>query len=242
MRMEADSRPLVGINVLDITANMSGPFATMILGDQGADVIKVEPPGGDPLRELGTGREGLSGYYANVNRSKRSVVLDLANGRGIEALQKLADWADVAVHNYRPEAAARLRIDADSLRNGRPHLIHVTITGFGSRGPLAGEPAYDHVIQAVSGICARQADPSTGEPEMIRQGIVDKLTGWATAQAVASALVGRSRRGEGEAIDVCMLDVAIATLWPDGMMNHTVLDPARRRPDISPWVYIAPHS
>ncbi len=225
--------PLTGIKVLDITANMSGPFGTMILGDQGADVIKLEPPGGDPIRNLGTGTDGLTAYYANLNRSKRSVVLDLELAESRPVFERLLDWADVVVHNYRPAAAKSLRIDDESVRATRPNLIHVTIVGFGSTGPKAGHPAYDHVIQAMSGLCDRQRDPRTGEPAMIRNGIADKLTGWAMAQAVCAALVGRATTGEGRSVEVCMLDVNVATLWPDGMMNHTVLHPEHTRPDIS---------
>jgi crotonobetainyl-CoA:carnitine CoA-transferase CaiB-like acyl-CoA transferase len=147
--------------------------------------------------------------------------------------ERLLDWADVVVHNYRPAAAAALGIDADAVRATRPHLIHVTIVGFGSTGPKAGHPAYDHVIQAMSGICDRQRDPRTDEPAMVRNGIVDKLTGWAMAQAVCAALVGRATTGEGRCVEVCMLDVNVATLWPDGMMNHTVLHPVNQRPDLA---------
>ena len=225
--------PLTGIKVLDITANMSGPFATMILGDQGADVIKLEPPSGDPIRNLGTGTDGLTAYYANLNRSKRSLVLDLEDPAARPTFDRLLDWADVVIHNYRPAAAQALGIDADAVRSGRPLLIHVTIVGFGSTGPKAGHPAYDHVIQAMSGICDRQRDPRTGEPAMVRNGVVDKTTGWAAAQAICAALVGRASTGEGRAIEVCMLDVNVATLWPDGMMNHTALHPEHQRPDIA---------
>jgi crotonobetainyl-CoA:carnitine CoA-transferase CaiB-like acyl-CoA transferase len=111
--------PLAGIKVLDITANMSGPFGTMILGDQGADVIKLEPPGGDPIRNLGTGTDGLTAYYANLNRSKRSVVLDLELAESRPVFERLLDWADVVVHNYRPAAAKSLRIDDESVRATR---------------------------------------------------------------------------------------------------------------------------
>jgi crotonobetainyl-CoA:carnitine CoA-transferase CaiB-like acyl-CoA transferase len=232
--------PLTGLKVLDVTANMSGPFATMVLGDQGADVVKLEPLIGDPIRDLGTGSDGLSAYYANLNRSKRSLALDLTRDEARPVFDRLCDWADVVVHNYRPAAAASLGIDAESVRAGRPRVVHVTITGYGSRGPNAGRPVYDHVIQATSGFCDRQRDPSTGEPAMVRHGIVDKLTGWATAQAVCAALVQRGITGEGRAIEVCMLDVAIATLWPDGMMNHTVLEPQHERRDISSGFKVRP--
>ncbi len=174
--------PLTGIKVLDITANMSGPFGTMILGDQGADVIKLEPPGGDPIRNLGTGTDGLTAYYANLNRSKRSVVLDLELAESRPVFERLLDWADVVVHNYRPAAAKSLRIDADSVRATRPNLIHVTIVGFGSTGPKAGHPAYDHVIQAMSGSAIASATRARASRR------------WSATASPTSSPVGRWRR------------------------------------------------
>lgn len=228
----AHGPPLAGVHVLDITANMSGPFGTMILGDQGADVIKLEPLDGDPMRNVGSGSAGMSGYFANLNRSKRCLAMDLADPSSRPVLEVLLDWADVVVHNYRPAAATALGIDADAVRSGRDRLIHVAVVGYGTTGPFAGRPAYDHVIQALSGFGARQAE-GDGEPRLVRHGIIDKLTGLAVAQAVSSALVRQAREGLGRSVVIGMLDVAIAVLWPDGMMNHTVVEPELSRPDIS---------
>src|SRR5262249_27848749 len=136
------------------------------------------------------------------------------------------------VHNTRPAAATKLGIDA-SLRTGRPRLIHAAIVGFGNVGPYAGRPAYDHVLQALSGFAARQA--VGGEPSLIRQGVIDKATGYLAAQAITAALFERTNTGVGQALEVCMLDLAVAMLWPDGMMNHTMIDPdpALVRPSIA---------
>lgn len=231
--------PLYGVRVLDITANMSGPFATMILGDQGADVIKLEPLDGDPIRNVGSGSPGMSTFFANLNRSKRFIAMDLSRPESRPVLDSLLDWADVVVHNYRPAAAIPLGIDADSVRMGRERLVHVTVTGYGMSGPYAGRPAYDHVIQALSGVAARQAEHD-GEPRMVRHGIVDKLAAITVAQAVSSALVRQGRSGRGCAISISMLDVAVTVLWPDGMMNHTALAPERTLPDISNGFRLTP--
>lgn len=229
---QPDGPPLAGVHVLDITANMSGPFGTMILGDQGADVIKLEPIEGDPMRNVGSGSAGLSGYFANLNRSKRCLAMDLTHPDARPIFEALLDWSDVVVHNYRPAAATTIGIDADTVRSGRERLIHVTVVGYGTTGPFAGRPAYDQVIQALSGFGARQAE-GDGEPRLVRHGIIDKLTGMTLAQAVSSALVRQVRDGTGRSIVIAMLDVAVSVLWPDGMMNHTVLEPDRSLPEIS---------
>ncbi|MDQ2637414.1 MAG: CoA transferase [Actinomycetota bacterium] len=227
--------PLAGIHVLDFTANMSGPMATMILGDQGADVIKVEPPEGDVIRALGSARNGMSAYFANLNRSKRFVTADVKSSEGAELIDKLLDWADVMIHNFRPGVTERLGLDADTVRNGRPELIYVEITGFGTVGPYGNRPAYDHVIQAISGFAANQrlARDATSRPALVRQGIIDKLTGMAAAQATTAALLQRNQTGVGRTVEVRMLDVAVATLWPDAMMSSTLLEPHDAQPSIA---------
>ena len=213
--------------------NMSGPLATMILADQGADVIKVEPPDGDVIRRLGTGRGGTSAFFANLNRTKRSIVIDLQQPAGLATLVSLVERADVFIQNFRVGVADRLGVGADDLRRGRPRLVYVSITGFGTEGPLAANPAYDHVVQALSGTVARQIDPKVGVPEFVRQGIVDKTTAYTVAQAVTAALLGRERSGEGAVVEISMLDVAISFLWPDGMMNHTCLDDVTVMPEVA---------
>jgi crotonobetainyl-CoA:carnitine CoA-transferase CaiB-like acyl-CoA transferase len=204
--------------------NMSGPFGTMMLADQGADVIKVEPPGGEVIRKVGTGRNGTTTYFANLNRNKRSIVIDLQTERGRSVLLRLADAADVFIQNFRLGVADRLGLGSDQLLVGRPRLVYVSITGFGPEGPLAPAPAYDHSVQALSGMAARQADPKNGVPDLVRHGIVDKATAYTAAQAITAALLTRERTDRGGSIEISMLDVAINFLWPDGMMSHTSLE------------------
>ncbi len=221
--MSHPALPLEGIRVIDLTSNMSGPLATMVLADQGADVVKIEPLTGDAIRSVGSGHSGMSAYFANVNRGKRSVAVDLRNPRGKALVERLVEGADVFVQNFRHGVADRLGLGPDALLAAHPTLIYASVSGFGTEGPLADAPAYDHVVQALSGIAAIQSDG--GEPAMIRHGAIDKATAWTTAQAVTAALFHRTRTGTGTRVDVSMLDVAVAFLWPDGMMDHTVLDP-----------------
>jgi crotonobetainyl-CoA:carnitine CoA-transferase CaiB-like acyl-CoA transferase len=226
--------PLDGVRIVDFSANMSGPYATMILGDQGADVIKIEPLDGDALRHVGSGSPEMSAYFANLNRSKRSIALDLTKADSRVVVDALLDSADVALHNFRSSVAERLRLESKDVRGPRPTLIYVAIGGFGPDGPYGGRPAYDHVIQALSGFAARQSDLKTGEPNLVRQGVIDKTTGIMAAQAVTAALFERTRTGVGREINIQMLDVAVSFLWPDGMMNLTMLDPPSDvQPDIS---------
>ena len=226
--------PLEGVRVVDFTANMSGPYATMLLGDQGADVIKIEPLDGDALRHVGSGVPEMSAYFANLNRSKRSVAIDLTKDESHQMVEALLNSADVVIHNFRPSVAERLNLEGPDVREGRPKVIYVGIGGFGPDGPYGGRPAYDHVIQALSGFAARQSDLKTGEPNLVRQGVIDKMTGIMVAQAVAAALFERTRTGLGREIDIQMLDAAVSFLWPDGMMNLTMVDPTGdEQPDIS---------
>ena len=217
-------RPLAGIRVVDLTTNMSGPMATMVLADEGADVVKIEALGGDPIRSVGSGQEGMSAYFANNNRGKRSIAIDLSTDRGREIVLRLVDGADVFAQNFRPGVIERLGLGPDVVMRANPRIVYASISGFGSTGPLADAPAYDHVVQALSGFVAIQS-AGTGEPSMVRHGVIDKATALQLAQAVTAALFRRERTGEGARIDVSMLDAAIAFLWPDGMMDHTVDEP-----------------
>jgi crotonobetainyl-CoA:carnitine CoA-transferase CaiB-like acyl-CoA transferase len=223
--------PLAGVRIVDFTANMSGPFATMILGDQGADVIKVEPISGDIIRSMGMRDRGVSAYFANLNRSKRSIALDLASSGSRRVIDTLLDSADVVVHNFRPGLDAEFGLDAPSVRRNRPRLVYAAINGFGTAGPYGGLPAYDHVIQALSGFAAIQG--VDGEPGMIRHGIVDKATGLSAAQAITAALLQRALTGEGQQLEIQMLGVATALLWPDGMMDHTMTVGKNAEPSVA---------
>jgi len=220
--------PLEGVRVVDLTTMISGPLATMLLADQGADVVKIEAPDGDLVRRMGVGRDGLSATFLSANRGKRSVVLDLKSDPGMAALRRLVATADVLVQNFRPGTAERMGLGEDAMRKLRPDLIYVSISGFGETGPYAGKRVYDPVIQALSGLAAIQADRDTGRPRMIRTIIPDKLTAMAAAQAITAALFARARHGGGQHVRLAMLDAMIAFLWPEGLVTLTFPDFADR--------------
>ncbi len=213
--------PLEGIRIVDLTSMISGPVATMLLADQGADVIKVEPPSGDLVRAMGAGQKGISPTFLSSNRGKRSLVLDLKTPRGVELLTKLVKTADVFVQNFRPGAVERMGIGEDVMRAARPDLVYVSISGFGATGPYAHKRVYDPVIQALSGLASIQADRDTGRPRMVRTIVPDKLTAMTAAQAITAALFSRQRTGDGQHIRLSMLDAMIAFLWPEGLVQLT---------------------
>jgi crotonobetainyl-CoA:carnitine CoA-transferase CaiB-like acyl-CoA transferase len=213
---------LSGVRIVDVTQNLSGPMATMILGDQGADVIKVEPPGiGDFTRAMGGTKRGVAPAFAVINRNKRSVALNLRDPRGLELIKRLVARADLFVQNHRPGVAERIGIGEAALRAVKSDLVYVSISGFGESGPYAHQRVYDPVIQAISGLAAIQADVETGRPHMIRLIIPDKVTALAAAQAMTAALFARQRTGEGQHVRLAMLDAVIAFLWPEGMAAYT---------------------
>ena len=218
---------LDGIRIIDTTAMFSGPLATMTLGDQGAEVIKIEPPTtGDLMRKMGIERGGLASVFHAVNRNKRSVVLNLRDERGCELLPKLVATADVFVQNYRPGVAERLGIGEPALRAVRPDLIYVSISAWGETGPLAQRPAFDSIVQAVSGFAASQAN-SEGLPELIHNTVTDKVTGLSVAQAITAALFARERGAGGQHVKLAMLDAAVAFLWIDVMQHRTFVGDER---------------
>ncbi len=219
------SGPLDGVRVLDLSAVLSGPMAATILGDQGASVIKVEAPGiGDVLRYIGTSKNGMSGLFHVCNRGKRAIVLNLSEERGLAVLKDLARNSDVVIQNFRPGVVDRMGIGYDALRAENPELIYVSISGFGPSGPYSDKRVYDNVIQAYSGLCDTQADPESGQPNLIRQLVCDKLTANAAAQAISAALFARERGRGGQHVELAMIDTAIAFMWPDAAANHTLLD------------------
>jgi crotonobetainyl-CoA:carnitine CoA-transferase CaiB-like acyl-CoA transferase len=222
---------LEGIRVVDLSAMFNGPLATMILGDQGADVIKVEPPAtGDIIRQFGPQRSGLGAVFQAVNRNKRSVVIDLQTPRGRDLLCRLTDGADVFVQNFRPGVVERLGIGPEVLRERNPDLIYASISAFGEEGPYAHRAGFDSMLQAVSGIASSQGDE---RPVLIRNAICDKVSGLQMAQAITAALFARERGSGGQHVRVSMLDASVALLWADGLQLHTYLDgepEARQRP------------
>lgn len=214
--------PLTGIRVIDLTTVISGPLSTMMLADQGADVIKIETPdGGDYSRALATRRNGFSAAFVNNNRNKRSVTLDLKSAAGIAVLKELIKKADVLVQNFRPGVAQRLGIGPKEMRALNPRLIYASIAGFGFEGPLVHKPVYDPLIQAVSSLTTVQGGSDDDRPRLVRTVLPDKLTGYQTAQAIAAALYARERQGEGQEITVSMLDTVVGFLWSSDMNGHT---------------------
>jgi crotonobetainyl-CoA:carnitine CoA-transferase CaiB-like acyl-CoA transferase len=215
------------VRVVDVSAVISGPLATQILGDQGADVIKVEPPGsGDLTRPMGTQRGGLSAIFAGANRNKRSVILDLQTTEGLEVFGRLVATADVLVQNFRPGAAERMGIGYEAMRRLKPDLIYVSISGFGSTGPHAGRRVYDPLIQAASGMAWAQGQDADagGKPRLVRSIVCDKVTALTASQAITAALFARDRGAGGQHVELSMLDSAIAFHWADMMWNHSFVE------------------
>lgn len=224
--------PLSGIRVLDLTTMVSGPVATMMLGDQGADVIKIEGPSGDLMRNYGVMHNGMSSSFLSSNRSKRSLCVDIKAKAGLEIVRKLLPTTDVLVQNFRPGAIERMGLGEASVRELRPDIVFVSISGFGDTGPYAHQRVYDPVIQALCGLAEIQADRhSDGRPRMVRTIIPDKTTAVTAAQAIAAALFARERTGQGQHIRIAMLDVMVAYLWPEAISSLSFVgresDPAR---------------
>src|SRR6516225_9305796 len=218
--------PLTGVRVLDLTGVVSGPFATMFLADQGADVIKIEPIGGDITRHSRAtiDKKGeFSALFISSNRGKRSLSIDVKSEAGREVLAKLVARTDVLVQNFRPGTMERLGLGPEELRRRHPRLIYVSISGVGETGPYVKKRVYDPIIQGLSGFADIQAQPVTNRPQMIRTIVCDKTTAVMTAQAVAAALYAREKTGKGDHIQIAMLDVMISYLWPEGMMQYTVV-------------------
>src|SRR6266498_4007225 len=218
--------PLSGVRVIDLTSVVSGPFATMFLADQGADVIKVEPLGGDITRRSRqsidpTGQ--FSALFISTNRGKRSLSIDLKQPEGLEILRKLIARSDVLVQNFRPQVMDRLGLGEPAMRALNPRLIYVSISGAGDSGPYAEKRIYDPIIQGLSGFADVQSNAETGRPQMIRTIVADKTTSVFTAQAVASALYSREKTGVGQHIKVAMLDTMISYLWPEAMAQYAVV-------------------
>ena len=208
--------PLAGIKIIDLTAMVSGPTATMMLGDQGADVIKVEPLEGELMRKVGDELNGMTNSFLCCNRSKRSITLNLKSKKGLQILKKLINTADVFIQNFRPGTVERMGLSYNKIKKINQNLVYVSISGFGEKGPYSQQRVYDPVIQALSGLADIQRDQITGVPKQVRTIIPDKTTGLATAQAISSALFYRERYGKGQHIKLAMLDVMIAYLWPEG--------------------------
>ena len=216
--------PLDGIRIIDVSEVISGPLAVMLLAEQGADVIKIEPPRhGEESRQLANYREGMAGLYLNCNQGKRSIGLDLKTDEGLALLHELVRTADVFVQNWRPGAAERLKVAEKDLRTLNPGLVYATITGFGEDGPYADRRGYDPIFQALTGFVGAQLNPEVPIPDLVRNAIVDKATSYTLAQAITAALFARERGAPGQHVRVSMLDAGLAFFWPDGMLRHSLV-------------------
>jgi len=236
MGINGTDGPLDGVKVLDFSVMISGPLAAMMLADQGADVVKIESPGlGDIMRFLGTNKGGMTGIFANNNRGKRSIVVDLKQPAGTDVVRRLIEDADVLIQNFRPGAMDRLGLGYDDIKTINPNLIYTSISGYGQDGPYSTRRVYDNVIQAASGLASVQGDPASGEPALYRTLICDKTTAYTAAQSITAALFARaSGRATGQHIELAMLDTAIAFMWPDSAMDAALLDDdASRSPTIA---------
>lgn len=216
--------PLSGVRIIDLSAVVSGPMATGILADQGADVIKVEAGGGDLTRVIGPAKGDITPLFAAINRGKRSIVLDLKQEAAKAVLRDLLQSADVLVENFRPGALARLGFGYDAVAAANPRIVYLSISGFGQSGPYAQQRVYDPVIQAVSGFADAHPDPQTRQPQLLQTLLCDKITSLVAAQAVTAALHERHGTGRGQRVELSMLDAALSFLWPEALYNHSFLD------------------
>jgi crotonobetainyl-CoA:carnitine CoA-transferase CaiB-like acyl-CoA transferase len=216
------TKPLEGILIVELSTMITASMAAMMLAEQGARVIKIEPIDvGDPMRYLGTSKAGMSGLFASCNRGKESVRINLKDTAGRALARRLALGADILIHNFRPGVMDGLDLGSAALRAANRRLIYIAITGFGTAGPLSDAPAYDPIVQAHAGFAAVQGIEA---PTFVRNLVCDKITAYTAFQAATAALLVRTRTNEGQHIDLSMLDAGLFFLFPDGFMNHTLLD------------------
>ena len=218
---------MAGIRVIDLTSVVLGPFGTQTLGDMGADVIKVEIPAGDTTREIGPSRtRGMGSYFANLNRNKRSVVLDLKRKPAMDALWRLIEGADVFVHNMRISAANRLGLSYEAMAARNPRIIHACATGFREGSSAQENPAYDDLIQGLSGMAALNAGPD-GAPRYFPTVAADKLTGHVLASMIGMALFHRERTGQGQAVHVPMMETMLNYMLVEHLWAATLNEPEK---------------
>jgi crotonobetainyl-CoA:carnitine CoA-transferase CaiB-like acyl-CoA transferase len=219
------SGPLHGVRVIDCTTVVLGPWAAQQLGDLGAEVIKVEPPEGDTTRQLGPMRNpDMGAFFLAVNRNKRSIVLDLKQESARKVLLKLAENAEVFMHNYRPRAAKRLGLSYEMFRAVNPRLVYVGTYGFRATGPYADKPAYDDIIQAASGLASLQS-ALTGEPRFVPTIVADKTSSMTLFAAVLAALYHQARTGEGQEVEVPMFESLAAWIMVEHLYGESFVPP-----------------
>ena len=215
------SGPLDGVRVIDMTMNVMGPYASQILGDMGADVCKVEPPEGDTLRGIGPSRsQGMGPYFLNLNRNKRSLVLDLKRPDGGDVLRRMLAKADVLLYSFRPKAMARLGASYADVSAINPGIIYCGAFGYGQSGPYADRPAYDDLIQAAIGLPVLQAR-GAGEPAYVAVALMDRVVGLMSASSIGMALYHRERTGQGQAIEAPMFESMTEFVMGDHLYGET---------------------
>lgn len=237
------SGPLAGVRVLDLTTVVMGPYATQILGDFGADVIKVEPPSGDVMRYAWPFKNpGMGSIYLNTNRNKRSIVLDLKQSPALDVCLALAKRADVLVYNIRPQAMARLGLSYETVKKANPRIIYVGCFGFSQRGPYAARAAYDDMIQGAAGLPWLLQKQGASEPRYAPMIVADRAVGQQVASAVSAALYHREKSGKGQRIDVPMFEHLLQMVLGDHLGGYTFVpqhgDPGYHRilaPDRRPY-------
>lgn len=218
--------PLDGVKVVDLSQVVAGPFAAMLMADQGAEVVKVEPTAGlgDLTRLPSFDKGGLGAFYLNNNRGKRCLSLDLSQQAAQQIVLDLCRDSDVFIENFRPGATARLGLGYDAVKEVNPDIVYLSINGFGSTGPYSKRPVLDPVIQGLCGIIDRQVNPQIPFPDMVRNLYCDKSTAMQAAQAVTAALYAREKGAGGQFIEIPMIDAGMYMFWPDGMMDMTMMD------------------
>ena len=216
----AATGPLNGVRVIDFTAVYSGPIAASILGDQGAEVIKIESKSGDLMRRAQPMINGMGSSFATMNRNKKSLCLDLQTDAGRDIARRLIATADVVMENFRPGVMDRLGLGYAEFKDAQPKLVYASINGVGPTGPYAKRRVYDAVIQAISGFTTLQPE---GDPAMVNSLVCDKITSLTAAEAVVAALFQAERSGRGQRVELSMLDANLFFLWPDVMTNYTFL-------------------
>ncbi|MDO8279244.1 MAG: CoA transferase [Burkholderiaceae bacterium] len=218
--------PLKGLRVLDLTTVLMGPYATQLLGDMGADIIKVEPPEGDIVRKIGLARnEGMGGLFLNTNRSKRGIVLDLKSPEGHADALLLASTCDVLIYNVRPQAMARLGLSYEDIVKVRPDIIYAGVYGYGEDGPYAGKPAYDDLMQGASGLAALFSHGPDDPPRYVPLAMADRVVGLHAVNAVLAALHHRNATGIGQKVDVPMFETMVGMVMGDHMGGRTFEPP-----------------
>ena len=221
------TRPLDGVRILDFTRVLAGPLSTALLADLGAEVVKIEPPHGDDYRAIGPMKNGESALFTVMNRNKKSVRLDLKHPAAVAAVHELAASCDAVVENFRPGVAEKLGIGAAALRAVNPRLVYVSVSGFGQTGPYANRPAYDIVVQAMSGLMENTGDPD-GPPTMVGEAVSDVVSGLFASWATLAALLQARRTGVGQHVDVAMFDSTLAFLVTSVARYVFTGRPARR--------------